>query len=519
MLNVVIVEDEMLVRLGMKMCIDEYSGNMKVAAAFASAEEAIKYFKDHPVDILITDIRLAGMDGLELISQIRSKTAQMVTVVLSCYEEFAYARRAMELGVDKYILKHELAEDELPKMLEELYQRKQKKYGELAKTSGSKRPFDSGTGDKKFRIACVNLRGTGEKYNMSQENTNLEMLTEIFQEILNLNHLGESFLRHGSEVFCILNFDTKETEEQIHKKVLDFYQNALKNMKNYFNKNLYLIVTDTFEQLGEVGAEFERAKKYCSLSFYYEKPQIFFLSELVSEGFLKDANGRETSEHVNLDMEELFTEPWFEGTAKKMVSFLDNQKKFLVPAEDVKLEIVRMIHKIEELLEKYLGVGIEELFPKEERPNYLYVNQFDSCQELKVWLLDMLKKIQEQLIDKESTIHKIVLYLEENFYKEISLKEIAEHFHMNMAYFCQYFKKYTGDTFVHYLNFLRIEKAKPLLLSGEESVEQIAEKVGIMNSNYFFRVFKKITGKTVGEFRKSYIKGERKVEIISDSSR
>lgn len=98
---------------------------MKVSATFSSAEAAADFFDKHTADVLISDIRLTGMSGLELIEKIKPNHKNMLIVVLSCYEDFSYARRAYEIGVDKYILKHELVEDELASIIAAMYSAKE----------------------------------------------------------------------------------------------------------------------------------------------------------------------------------------------------------------------------------------------------------------------------------------------------------------------------------------------------------------------------------------------------------
>lgn len=93
--------------------------------------------------------------------------------------------------------------------------------------------------------------------------------------------------------------------------------------------------------------------------------------------------------------------------------------------------------------------------------------------------------------------------MEQNYNTNISLAEIGEKFHMNPVYICQLFKKKMGVTLIYYINNLRIEKAKSLLLSTDLTAEQISEQVGIKNINYFFRLFKKSTGQTISQYRKS----------------
>ena len=119
MINVVIVEDETLVRLGLRACLEAY-GNIVVSGAFATAEEAEEQIGKIPVDILLTDIRLPEKSGLDLMRGLKEKFPGILFVVLSCYEDFTYAKKAIEYGAVRYILKHELDEIELPAILSEL---------------------------------------------------------------------------------------------------------------------------------------------------------------------------------------------------------------------------------------------------------------------------------------------------------------------------------------------------------------------------------------------------------------
>ena len=119
MIKVVIVEDESLVRLGIKACI-EADDNFVVSGAFATAEEAEEQIEKIPVDILLTDIRLPKKSGLELMRDIREKIPRALFIVLSCYEDFSYAQKAIEYGAVRYLLKHDLDETKLPLIISEL---------------------------------------------------------------------------------------------------------------------------------------------------------------------------------------------------------------------------------------------------------------------------------------------------------------------------------------------------------------------------------------------------------------
>lgn len=496
-IKVVIVEDEMLVRLGMGMCLENYGTELKVVASFASAEEAEQYFENNTADVLITDIRLTGMNGLDLIRSVRVKCSNLVIMVVSCYEDFNYAREAMELGVDKYLVKHELSEDQLPKMLIDLYQKRHSNLSEMVKQPISKTPdeykaVDFGT----LQLGYVVLRGKSEKCNADIENINFEMFVEILQRILDIYSLGECFLRHSVEVFCIFKYNQEEDPEQIKLKLNDFFNNASINIKNYFNKNLYLIVSELFQDQNMINANFETVKEYSQYTFYSEDPQI------IEVGLHK--NKANTDNVLTLSYNNIFTEEWFSQTEHNIKQYFFARKLEFTPVEEVKLQVVRYINQMDAYLEKnFFITDLPNLFDKENSPDYININRFDSCEQLQEWLLMFVRTVKANLVNREVTIKKIEQFLEENYRGNLTLTQIADTFHMNSAYFCQYFKKKKGITFVHFLNQLRIDKAKQLLLNSDESVESIAVKVGIPNPNYFLRLFKKVTGMTVGQYRRS----------------
>lgn len=92
-------------------------------------------------------------------------------------------------------------------------------------------------------------------------------------------------------------------------------------------------------------------------------------------------------------------------------------------------------------------------------------------------------------------------YVQSNYAKDLNLKTIASEFHNNPAYLGQLFKKETGQSFTSYLNSIRVQKAKELLINSKLKINEVSEKVGYFNVNYFYTVFKKLTGFSVMEFK------------------
>jgi two-component system response regulator YesN len=119
-MKVIIVDDEVLVRLGIKTYLEGYE-DITVKGTFASAGEALAYMEREEVDIVLTDIEMGKMSGLEYIKALKACNYHCGIVILSCHENFAYVRESMNLGADKYMLKQEVCEDILVNELREIY--------------------------------------------------------------------------------------------------------------------------------------------------------------------------------------------------------------------------------------------------------------------------------------------------------------------------------------------------------------------------------------------------------------
>ena len=155
------------------------------------------------------------------------------------------------------------------------------------------------------------------------------------------------------------------------------------------------------------------------------------------------------------------------------------------------------------LEQNYKNLSFQSIFGEKPYLGCQEVEAFDSAEQLRRELLKTAEMLVQYMQKQQEGFEAIEQYIRENYTRQISLADMALHFHMNPVYFCQYFKKKKGITYVQFLNQVRMEEAKRLLQKGELSVEQIAGMVGIENSNYFGRLFKKMTGMTIGEYRKS----------------
>ncbi|GMQ62612.1 response regulator [Vallitalea maricola] len=113
MYKVLIIDDEVLVRVGLKTTINWENIGFTVVAEASNGEQGYEQYKKHMPDVIITDIRMPKKDGLWLVEEVRKENADVKILVLTCYDEFSYARKALKVGADDYILKSEVEDEEL----------------------------------------------------------------------------------------------------------------------------------------------------------------------------------------------------------------------------------------------------------------------------------------------------------------------------------------------------------------------------------------------------------------------
>jgi two-component system, response regulator YesN len=490
MIRAVIVEDEMLVRLGLKMCL-EADPEFFVTGTFASAEEAESSFDEHTADVLITDVRLPGITGLELIHRLRARFPSMVMIVLSCYEDFSYARTALEYGANRYILKHELDEKELPKIVSELVNGAklpaQKQTGEL-----DIRQYAREHGTEGLRAAYFAFRGRGDFADATGDDMNLELVCGILRTVLKDYQLGNSFIYRESGIAALLCCAPGFTRQESENRLAACFREISQSLQLYIDKNCYAGVSDVFSKPEQLTEKITEAADRCRLSFFYEESRLFTGRELRGK----------TCPPLEFIREDSFTPEWREKTHLAMAAFFEACQREKPPIDRIGESVMRFLQAMLSHGEQFYGLDRRKAYGEDEEPSYRTVSQFDSLAAMQSWLAHILDRTIRYVGNQQNLTQKIRAYLTEHYAEELVQSDVASIFHMSGPYFSQYFKQNLGVNYVQYLNTLRIEQAKLLLQTTNNSTESIGALVGIPNVSYFFRLFKKTEGCTVKEYRR-----------------
>lgn len=512
--KLLVVDDEHLICDGLFSYNWEQLGFKAIGTA-KNGKMALKFIENNQVDVIIADIKMPVMDGLEMSKIVKEKYPEMKIVILSGYKNFDYAREAIERNVYNYLLKpidfKELDElfRKMKKDLDREYKNKQlfEKYKNKLKES---LPLAASKFLNNILEGKVtNLEEIKEKIDIFELNlnynyfccvvlkfsteTNIKKLGEKVDDFLGTKGLGYRLI-DKNYIYIIFNLKTN------CKKKIEQYVNDL-NLQNEEKK--YLIgVGNIYDNILFIKDSLKEAKKLCQDKFYMEDDNIYFI--------WKHSNNDDLSTKYPYEKENDLLNAILEGNTEKSLDEFEKYWDDLNKDCVMRSHLIQFLNVLDYRLKKH-KTSLKEIagiFPSYNR-QFQDVNTIKEIEfRLKNIIIDTTEKItdlNEKVIDSfYPAIKKAVNYIHNNYDKKITLKKLAEEVYLNPSYLSVLFKKETGENFIDYLTNYRIEKAKELLGRINLKIYQIANKVGYNNRKYFTEIFKKKTGITPNKYRKKY---------------
>lgn len=488
MIRTIIIDDEILSRIGIQTFL-EGKENIEVVGVFESAQDALDFLISNEVDIIITDIEMSGIDGLDLISQVRKQKLASGIIILSCHEDFYYAQEAISRGTDSYMLKMDITKESLVREVEKVYE-KTKHRNHIQKT-----PISTLDESKDYIYAVAILRTQLQK-NAEAHLMEDNMIVHLLEEVVACYCMGTVFASYNRGIFIILQFDHQLAGQNLKEELEQNLFVINRNVQQFINGLVLFGVSDFFDNLQETKRHYEEAVAAADLHFYEKAKTIYQwkevstqLAEIVfsSNDFLKE-NG------MNVFSKELEAVCMQMQRKRAQVSRF---RELLMQAE------TQFIYQI--LHEYTFNREFKESWKSDTR--LLSVIMQASClSSMKTDILDYMElfrcAVKRELDSDEFT--EILNYIEKHLEEKIILNDLADIGCMSIPAMCKKFKERTGLTIIQYANLKRIEKAKALMKRREYTLWQVAEETGFSNVNYLIRVFKKITGMTVSEYRKQF---------------
>ncbi|GGA42925.1 response regulator transcription factor [Paenibacillus physcomitrellae] len=528
MFKVMIVEDELLVRVGLKNSIPWHEFEMEVVADVANGREALNVYRAEELDLIVTDLKMPVMDGLELISTIREENSEIRILILSCIEEFEYARKAAGLKVSGYILKLTMSLDEMEHVLrevhKELLQRKRAVPEPLnhplnLKMLKGKLIKDNifygfpASGDLETALRQVDPRiESGQTVIALLETSHYSRLLKRFQdergelihftisnildEIVNKHHAGEAFHDSDNHYLILFTYPADISEGGIYSHIRDVFDNIVRAMHSYLDIPVFMGVSRVYPG-------------WSMLRQMYEQCSSIVQNRFLSDGFLKFA-----SQWCSEDLELL----WKRKMLQSCSLWQGMGSRY---AEDLQQEMAKRLGQPLAGEEAWRQMFIELInwsyayleIPKEhaELLELSEAERIRACYTIETCIQEWEKHLKEASKMKDMVrtvsveVEKAVRFIQQNYGRDITLKEVSDYVRLSPNYLSLLFKKSIGRNLTEYLTEYRIEKAKDLLLNTSLKTYEIAENVGVADSAYFSRIFKKYAGVSPLEFRKKKV--------------
>lgn len=505
--KILVVDDEFIMRQGIKHMVNWEQEGFRVIGEAANGREAMKSIEEEEPNIVISDVVMPQMDGIELTRVIQDNYPHIRMVILSSYSDFEYVKSSFQHGAVDYILKPALNPEELLKVI------------------------------KKIAAGC--------SFTPSQAkipvNSELSHLLLGFDAVIDHADLAKKFPYSN---FCMFGIDTtrsypnyqkqstliERVSSEIHKAA--FEETAIQ--MTVLEKEIFILLlnyedwktTEVFRKLKDIAAAVNKEFSHAFFVVTKQFGEITQVRQVYEEDFIK-STGRQfynKGVFINKDLPVKINEPYEKFDFKKfsdLVSMLRLEEALCFLKEYIEYSVKKQClseFDLKSLIQNSLYniiTALETLKYNETALNSLKYNSFKQIDQSR-YATDLLSALNTVLMDFKAIIDvcsntidshinkKIMQYIYEHYDEPLALTDVAKRFNFNYSYFSTYFSTHNKEGFNEFLNKIRIEKAVEML-NKDIPISQISSLVGYAEHSYFCKVFKKITGVTPSHYRKNTI--------------
>ncbi|WP_339233856.1 helix-turn-helix domain-containing protein [Paenibacillus sp. FSL R5-0517] len=487
-IRTMLVEDEWLIREALLRTVPWEQYGFEIAGQASNGRDALEMFIQLQPDVVITDIRMPGMDGLELIGCIREISPTVLICILSSHTDFGLARQGIRYGVFEYLDKLNLSSGEVEHCLERLYDTFHKKLSEqrggtslLVASRPEVRILELQSPSawlKQFRLSARECAGWRW------------IIMLIDREIW-----GQTDIHAWLEWFPYPAVIAErrlfvDTEQRLHLILEDEIEAPHLLLERY--EDTGILISSRVAGPNEWEKAYREAEELQADLFYtgwnhmvdYEHKRIYQMSVTV----------------LQAEQEENLIALLAGGNANAIMDCLD---QLMQDAERRSVHPKRLVQALTMLLTRNIP---GRYFHREHIAAWgETISLAHSCTTARQFMERMSAALRTVMQDNERSVtidvELAIRYVQQHYPEKITLGRLAGAVHLNPNYFSTLFKEQTGETPMSFVAGFRVEKAKELLRRREGSIQEIAEQVGLHNLSHFSRVFKKMTGKTPSEYR------------------
>ncbi|NOW02937.1 response regulator transcription factor [Clostridium beijerinckii] len=539
MYKVMIVDDEIPAREILSYIINWQETDFRIVYSASNGKEALDKYTDIKPDLIITDIQMPIIDGLDLIEEVQKINKSQKFLILSCYEDFTYAQRAMKMGVTDYLIKDLITPNDL--------------YGILAKTktdldnitikkSELKKEhkllnFLKENKDIALRKLIFNDISEDDCYNLI-ENLNLNLNGKLFvlfliqidnffkyiedeefyikalneiiknvSEIIEELNIGECFYSENGEFTAIVRLTPTISEADIINECYYLAQEIRKRISLMHNISLTISVSSTFKKPFKIKKYFDEAFKLSKMKVFLGNDTIILNNTFVKNLDLDTDTLAKRINAINIAIEQNN----IENLKSELTHLYDKDIRGFMQFNYLNYINSSLLDLVVRTCNRY-SIAYEDIFSTSYIPIEILSTK-ETVEEMSEWFLEIFIKIininfNNSFKNKYSKkVADSIDYINKNLFNQsLSLTDIAENINVHKVYLCRIFKEETGENVTQYILKARIEKSKEIILSTNYKLYEISDKLGFNSPQQFSILFKKVTGITPNQFRDSYFK-------------
>lgn len=533
--RVMIVDDEEIIRKGITGCIDWGRYGLRVVAEAANGEMALEIAKSLKPHIILADIYMPVMDGIEFAKWVKQLLPETVIIFLSGYNEFKYAQKAIEIGVFRYLNKP-LREPELVEALEEAKKELEHRELEKSKVDRLKKMIGESLPLLKERF-LLNLVGGRLKENeiagkLNYLNLNMQYSSFICV-ILSLDDYFALAERLGEDDLNLIKFAVQNISEEIFSElgggffmfeekrnelgVISGFNTGLTEflyalypliqkiqycVRKYFDTSVSAGIGRCTSSIARVSESYLEAGEALEFKTVYGKESILFIGDMKPQ--VKHRIKWDTFERVN-EIINAVKGGGVEHAARiteQLFNFFIAQN--ITKKEQIQLMAIQAVIKLEQCVFEYDGT-IEEAYGNKFSP--FDIINYDTVDAIRDKLSALIEKTASFIGIRRRSAGRNFIRMAKEFIREsyasedLSLTTVAERVSVSPGYLSQLFKQTEGESCIEYLTKIRITQAKRLLKETTLKTYEIADRVGYGDPQYFSTCFKKMVGVPPTDYR------------------
>lgn len=514
--SIIIIDDEMPSRESLKAFLAWENTDYYILREFDNGPEAIEFYKNNKVDIIITDIQMPIMDGLTLIKIVKSINKQQDIIVLSCHEKFSYAREAMRYGVKDYLIKDMLTEEDLLEALNKSNKQQQDLVIEKALNTSLNLSIEKLLDNKEthdcplevevcyhvlFVIAFDMPMVTHDTMSCDMDFEGIEKARNALE--VNLGIMKERLAQKGSRQWVLL---TEMNQVSSQLKYIYDSQNMATRVRKIISEimlcDFTIGISQGFKGVSDIALRYEEASDACKYRVFLGENKNIFYNTVFTQ--MTNFNPNRLDEMIGKAHK--FME---EGNLKAMLAtvkslYLEDIKGFM-QYNYIRYVNARIISMLIDYIRRndlsYTWVFGKDFIPLNE------LDEHNTIEEIIAWFSTIIKRIMKQDSLEEEQDYSLrvmqTIHLINKHYTEgIQLKDLSQKLGIHKVYLSRIFKEETGKNVTQYIQELKMNDVKRMLMGANQSIHEIAETLNYSSPQQLSSVFKKETGMTPKAYKK-----------------